>query len=198
MRELDCQVVRGNADRWLLAGLPPGRSDETQRLDEIVAWARQCLAADDREYLATLPSTLRVSSDGLDLFCFHGSPADDTDSLLPTTPAAIVDQLLAEAPAAPVLVAGHTHLQMLRPHRAALLVNPGSVGLPLDALSTGGMALPTWAEYALAATSADSFEIVYRRVPVDVDALVAATAGMPHKSWARDLAARIARWNTRG
>ena len=108
LRELDCQVVRGNADCWLLTGLPPGRSDETRRLDDAVAWARKRLAADDCEYLAALPATLRVSTGGLDLFCFHGSPSANTDSLLPTTPAAKVDRLLTEAPAVPLLAAGHT------------------------------------------------------------------------------------------
>jgi hypothetical protein len=36
------------------------------------------------------------------------------------------------------------------------------------------------------------------RVPVDLDAVAAATTRMPHRSWARDLATRIARWNARG
>jgi hypothetical protein len=35
VRELGCQVVRGNADRWLLEGLPPGRSAETRRLGDV-------------------------------------------------------------------------------------------------------------------------------------------------------------------
>jgi putative phosphoesterase len=196
LRELDCQVVRGNADRWLLEGLPPGRSDETRRLGEVVAWARTRLATDDCEYLAALPATLHVSRDDLDLFCFHGSPGVDTESLLPTTPSPKLDQLLADAPAAGVLAAGHTHLQMLRPHGAVLLVNPGSVGLPLCALTRGAL-LPIWAEYAIVAAAGDDVEIVYRRLPVDVDALTAATARMPHASWARDLATRIARWNAR-
>jgi putative phosphoesterase len=130
LRGLGCRVVRGNADGWLLAGLPPGRSNERRRLSEVVAWARDRLATEERDYLAALPATLRIAAGGLDLFCFHGSPRFDTDSLLPTTPAVELDRLLADAPAARVFAAGHTHLQMLRAHRAAVLVNPGSVGLP--------------------------------------------------------------------
>jgi hypothetical protein len=96
-----------------------------------------------------------------------------------------------------VFAAGHTHVQMLRPHRAALVVNPGSVGLPLGALSASDPPLPTWAEYAIATVGAGEFEVVYRRLPIDVFALEAATAGMPYAGWARDLATRIARWNAR-
>jgi predicted phosphodiesterase len=100
-------------------------------------------------------------------------------------------------PAARVFASGHTHLQMLRSHRGALLVNPGSIGLPLSALSASDPPLPTCAEYAIVTVGADELEIVYRRLPVDVNALVAATAAMPHPSWARDLEIRIARWNAR-
>jgi putative phosphoesterase len=197
LRELGCQVVRGNADDWLLAGLPPGRSGETRRLRAAVAWARDRLTANDCDYLAALPATLRVTAGELDFFCFHGSPRANTDSVLPTTPAAELDRLLADVPAARVFASGHTHLQMLRSHRTVLLVNPGSVGLPLGALSAGNPPLPTWAEYAIVTVSADELEIVYRRLPVDVNALAAATAAMPHPSWARDLETRIARWNAR-
>ena len=136
VRELGCPVVRGNADRWLLEGLPRGRSLETRRLGEVVAWARARLAPDDLDYLAALPQTLSVgAADGPGLFCFHGSPRADVDSLLATTPAAELDQLMAEASQETLNAAGHTHLQLLRRHRDRLLINPGSVGLPLGSLS---------------------------------------------------------------
>jgi predicted phosphodiesterase len=108
VRELGCQVVRGNADGWLLAGLPPGRSDETRRLSEVVAWTRGRLAKADYDYLAALPAMLRVATGELDLLWFHGSPCADTDSSLPTTPTAELDRLLANAPSAHLFAAGHT------------------------------------------------------------------------------------------
>jgi predicted phosphodiesterase len=118
VRELDCPVVRGNADRWLLEGLPPGRSAETRRLGEVVAWARERLAPADLDHLAALPQTRRIgAAAGPSLFCFHGSPRADLDSLLATTPEAELDDLLAEAPQATLNAAGHTHLQLLRRHR---------------------------------------------------------------------------------
>jgi predicted phosphodiesterase len=132
-----------------------------------VAWARDRLTANDCDYLAALPATLRVTVGQLDLFCFHGSPRANTDSVLPTTPAAELDRLLADVLAARVFASGHTHLQMLRSHRALLLVNPGSVGLPLTALSAGNPPVPTWAEYAIVTVGADELEILYRRLPVD-------------------------------
>src|ERR671934_242005 len=114
LRELDCRSVRGNAEGWLLDGLPPGRSEETRRLGEIVAWTRAALGRDDLEYLAGLPPTL-----------------------------------------------------------------------------------PAWAEYALVEMDGGDVRIFLKRVAVKVETLAAASAAMPHASWATDLERRIRRWNAR-
>src|SRR5205814_1995316 len=90
---------------------------------------------------------------------------------------------------------GHTHLQLLRTHGDRLLINPGSVGLPLGALAEAKPPLPAWAEYALLEVKSGGIEITFRRVAVYVEALAAATATMPHASWAADLERRILRWN---
>jgi putative phosphoesterase len=196
VRELGCRVIRGNADRWLLEGLPPGRSAETRRLGEVVDWARARLAPDDVDYLAALPPTLSIdTAEGLSLLCFHGSPREDVESLLATTPERELDELFGAAEAS-ILVGGHTHLQLLRRHRDRLLVNPGSVGVPLDSLTAPPAALPAWAEYAVVQDDR-GLEISFRRLPVDVEALEAATRQMPGPTWAADLERRIRRWNAR-
>src|SRR5207247_1912997 len=199
LREVGCRAVRGNADDWLLEGLPPGRSDATRRLGDVVSWARALLTADERAYLATLPPTLTIAVGDWTLLCCHGSPRAEVDALLAVTPDAELDELLADTPAADALVCGHTHLQLLRRHRRGLLLNPGSVGLPLGSLAAraAGMSLPASAEYAIVDVEGGDVEIVFRRIPVDVDALAVATAGMPQSSWASDLERRIVRWNTR-
>jgi putative phosphoesterase len=200
LRELDCRVIRGNADGWLLDGLPGGESEETRRLGEVVAWAREQLAADDLDYLAALPQSATITLAGaVSLFCFHGSPRSDLDSLLATTPEHELDELFAEAPEVHLFAGGHTHLQLLRPYRPSLLINPGSVGLPLSSLvsSPGGVALPSWAEYAVVEVERGAVEVAFRRVAVDVATLVSPTAAMPHSTWAADLERRIQRWNAR-
>jgi putative phosphoesterase len=200
LRELDCRVIRGNADGWLLDGLPRGRSEETHRLGEVVAWARKQLAAADLDYVAALPPTTTITlAGGLSLFCFHGSPRAATDPLLATTPAQELDELFADAPEAQVFAGGHTHLQLLRPYRQSLLVNPGSVGLPLGSLmsSSGAPPLPSWAEYALVEVDDSDVEVAFRRVSVDIAPLAAAIAAMPHSTWAVDLERRLKRWNAR-
>jgi putative phosphoesterase len=198
LRELGCQAVRGNADGWLLEGLPPGRSNVTRRLGEVVAWARATLAPADLDYLAGLPPTLTITVDDRSLLCFHGSPRSDVEPLLATTPEHELDEALAAAPQTSLFVCGHTHLQLLRSRPDRLLVNPGSVGLPLGSLTATVPPLPSWAEYAIVELDGGDIELAFRRVAIDVEGLEAATAMMPTASWAGDLERRIARWNARG
>jgi putative phosphoesterase len=200
LRRLGCHVVRGNADEWLIGGLPAGRSEETRRLGEVVAWSREQLAADDLDYLAALPPTVSITlAGGLSLFCFHGSPRADIDRLLATTPQQELDELFAHAPEAQLFAGGHTHVQLLRAYRQSLLVNPGSVGLPLGSLVSSPAAppLPSRAEYALVEVYDGGLEVTFGRVAVGLATLAAATAAMPHGTWALDLERRIERWNAR-
>ncbi len=196
LRELGCRAVRGNADGWLLDGLPAGRSEATRRLAETVAWGRAQLGDDDLAYLAALPASVRCSVDGLELVCCHGSPRSDLEPLLATTSDTALDELFAYADAR-VLAAGHTHLQLLRRHGESLLVNPGSVGLPLGAATGSAPPLPNMAEYALLTVRDGDVEVAFRRLPNDIDALRAASAAMPQPTWASDLEHRIKRWNVR-
>jgi putative phosphoesterase len=197
LRELGYRAVWGNGESWLLDGLPPGASEETRRLSTIVHWAREQLAPEDLDYLSALPATLTASVGDVSLLCFHGSPRSDVEPLLATTSDDKLDDALAGAPAARVLAGGHTHLQLLRPCRDRLLVNPGSVGLPLGSLVDADPPLPAWAEYALVDVDDGDVEVAFRRVNVDVDAAAAATAAMPLRTWAADLERRIRRWNAR-
>jgi predicted phosphodiesterase len=178
----------------LLDGLPPGRSDATRRLGDTVAWARGQLGDDDLAYLAELPAAARISVGGLELLCVHGSPRSDLEPLLATTRGGALNEALADA--GHLLAAGHTHLQLLRQHHDSALINPGSVGLPLAAMM-GSAPLPALADYALVTVNDSDVEISFRRLPIDVDALRAASALMPHPTWAGDLEQRIRRWNAR-
>ena len=70
------------------------------------------------------------------MLCFHGSPRSFSDWIFSTTPDEDVEKMF-EGFDAPVLVGGHTHLQMLRRFGQSVIVNPGSVGQPF---ASGGRA----------------------------------------------------------
>ena len=95
LRRLQCQAIRGNADSWLLTGLPSGSSDRTHRIDAIVRWAREMLGSSEVDYLAALPPALTIATSGWTLLCCHGSARSDIDAVLATTPETHIDELFS-------------------------------------------------------------------------------------------------------
>ena len=197
LRALDCPVVRGNADEWLLDGLPAERDDDALYLHRVVEWARKQLSRDEIEFVRSFQATVELELRGnVALRCFHGSPRSNGDRILPTTSQEELDELL-EGAGALVLLGGHTHCQMLRRYGGALLVNVGSVGLPLgslDALAPGPAPLPRWAEYAVVKAGQGAVSVELCRVVVDAAAAERATreSGMPDADrWAVELERRV-------
>jgi putative phosphoesterase len=197
VRELEWSSVRGNGEGWLVNGLPPGRGATTRRLADVVAWARERLGSDLCAELAQLPTTLTIGVGGATVLACHGSPRSDIEALVAGLDESRLDELLGEALKADALACGHTHVPLVRRHDDLLLVNPGSVGLPLGSLALVGSSvnLPSAAEYAVVGADVTGVEVTFRRIAIDVEALAAATARMPSPTWAADLERRIARWN---
>jgi putative phosphoesterase len=203
LRALGCAVVRGNADEWLLGAPPAENNPEGGRLRAIVEWARAQLTDVDLAYLESFEPTVELDLDqSRRLLCFHGSPRASSDRLLATTPEHELARLFAGA-AADVFAGGHTHLQLARRFRVSLILNPGSVGLPLagdldsPSLRPGAPRLPRFAEYALIESDA-ALSVELRRAPVDVEAIEHAgyASGMPDPDWwAMGLERRIGRRN---
>ena len=78
---------------------------------------------------------------------------------------------------------GHTHLQQIRRLGARRFFNPGSVGFAYShQKDEAGFRADPWAEYAILTADGAHFGLEFRRVPFDVDALVAAyrDGGRPH------------------
>lgn len=129
---LDLHTVRGNHERQVLT-TPVADMSASDLL------AHESITAAHRAWMASLPLTLQVA-DGV--LAFHGCPTDDATYLLdsveetgarPATEREVIDRLGEHATSGEwsLLLCGHTHIQrqMLLPS-GALVVNPGSVGLP--------------------------------------------------------------------
>src|SRR5262245_33474085 len=91
LRELNCPVVMGNADAWLLSGeetgdegIPPER---LKKMGQIRHWSLSQLTEDDKAFIADFQPTVTINlANGLDLLCFHGSPTSFDDIILPAAP----------------------------------------------------------------------------------------------------------------
>jgi hypothetical protein len=119
----DAVWIRGNTERWLVEGLPPD-----QPMAPAVQAARDDLGAALADELGALPENARIDGETM---AWHGSPVSDMRSFQPE-PADDEDELLRGVTDGR-LVFGHTHLQFRRAARDGIeLLNPGSVGMPLD------------------------------------------------------------------
>lgn len=119
----DAAWIRGNTDRWLAddGELP---ADAPQR--SALAAARAALGARAVAWLAGLREGLTLAEG---VFC-HASPLSDMESFAPEEQPA--EERLLAGVRGHRLVFGHTHVQFRRRRDALELVNPGSVGMPLD------------------------------------------------------------------
>ncbi len=147
--------IRGNVDRWTAH---PDQAPADEFVPAAIAACREALSPDSVAQLDGLPEQL--ASEGT-RYC-HASPLSDLRSFLPQ-PADDEDELL-EGVGERRVVFGHTHLQFRRVRPDGVeLINPGSVGMPMDG--------DVRAAYALLHED-DSVEL--RRVAYDNEASAAA------------------------
>jgi diadenosine tetraphosphatase ApaH/serine/threonine PP2A family protein phosphatase len=163
--------IRGNVERWL--NEEPEVPDSAKPLVlAAVAAARDALGPTLVDELYRLPE--RGELDGM-LIC-HGSPLSDMESFAPDAQPDEERMLAGEAQR--TIVFGHSHRQFRRDGPSGTrLVNPGSVGAPLD-----GDPRAAWALY-------DNGEITFRRTEYDVERAAAEMRSVG--DWAEPIAHRI-------
>lgn len=179
------RFVLGNTDAYLLESRTIADvsepSQDTSAILEVEAWCAEQLGDDDRAFLKGFEPFVRDTVAGLDIVAYHGSPRSYDDPIRATTPDDDLDSLLGEH-AAGLYLGAHTHEQFARRYRAAVVANPGSVGLPLAAADDGRVVHPALAEYALVEVRAGIPNVSLRRVPYELEDLRALmmASGMPH------------------
>ncbi|HUF76947.1 MAG TPA: metallophosphoesterase family protein [Longimicrobiales bacterium] len=185
VRELGCPVVMGNWDTAFLDGMPSPADEVERKLVEIGRWWADMLTADDRAFMRTFQPTLELTLPGGErMLCYHGSPTSFDDWILATTSDEEVDRMLGGR-AAPLMLGGHTHVQMVRRHRHSVIVNPGSVGLAFYDWPPARVQVAPWAEYGILSWDAGRLGIELRRTTFDVAGLLqlSLASGMPHAEW---------------
>jgi predicted phosphodiesterase len=124
-------VVQGNHDLAVASRRSPGGPDPFRSIAEAtLSIANTQLDGESMDYLRALPTSAVVDVDGLRCLLVHATPHDPLHRAVGPDPDAWRAEL-AGVEAGAVLV-GHTHIPFdlqLGHHR---VVNPGSVGLPLD------------------------------------------------------------------
>jgi putative phosphoesterase len=188
VRALSCPVVMGNWDAWVLEGFPPEKGEPWRRFVEQGEWWAGRLSAEDRAFVRTFLPRFELQLDGVPVLCFHGSPGSYDDMILATTPHEELLHLFAGFDQ-PLMLGGHTHVQLVRVVEGTLVVNPGSVGLPFRGLPLGELQLISpWAEYALVGVQDGRLSVDLRRASYDVERMLRRTidSGVPHADWWAD------------
>jgi diadenosine tetraphosphatase ApaH/serine/threonine PP2A family protein phosphatase len=144
--------IRGNGERWT-RDPPLDRPEVVETLRE-----RPSGYGTDEGWLYSLQTQVVIDRV---LYC-HGSPLSDVESF-PAEPGER-DEWMLDGVCERTVVFGHSHLQFRRSGpNGTTLINPGSVGMPLDG--------DVRAAYAI---RRDDGEFEFRRVPYDVQRAAAA------------------------
>jgi len=139
--------IRGNGERWT-RDPPLDRPEVVQALQE-----RPSGYGTEEGWLYSLQAQVELDS----VLYVHGSPLSDVDSF-PAEPSED-DERMLNGIRDKIIVFGHSHLQFRRVGVAdTTLINPGSVGMPLDG--------DVRAAYAI---RRDDGEFEFRRVEYDVE-----------------------------
>jgi putative phosphoesterase len=185
VRGLGLDVVMGNWDAWAIDGFPQARGEPMGKFLEQGAWWAKQLSSSDRAFMRTFLPRFELRFPDVSLLCFHGSPSSYDDMILATTPHEELLDLLTGFDA-PLMLGGHTHVQLTRLIAGTLLVNPGSVGLPFRGVAPGEFQfISPWAEYALVRVDDGHLSVDHRRVAYDVENVLRRVidAGAPHAEW---------------
>jgi predicted phosphodiesterase len=174
LQELACPCVYGNSDHFVLT-LDPGNEPADEKQIATAKWSQAQLGEDGLAFLRGFAPTVQAGP----LLCCHATPFSSEDVILPTTPDREVERVLVRV-TAPAVAAGHVHQQWLRRFGATIWFCVGSVGI-----ASVEPPVPPYADYAL--VDDETLALEFRRVPFDLDELLAAarTTELPHyEEWA--------------
>lgn len=150
LQGLGCPCVYGNSDEFLVTlDLGAEEAPDVERLMTTAEWSRERLGDDGLDFLRSFEPTVEVGR----VLCCHATPTSNEDVVLPDTEG--IPPVDADA-----VAAGHVHQQWLRRFDRTLWFCVGAIGVG------------RWCEYAL--VDDETLAVEFRRIPFDLDALVAA------------------------
>ena len=154
-----CAVIRGNQEFYVLdqdtRRAPPAWNTYT-----VARWTRQQLGSQWLNVIATWPDSLTLRfPDAPNVRVVHGSPNSHFEAIFPSMSDTEIGDILAGVDEETV-VAAHTHLPLDRQAGKWHVLNPGSVGMPLNGVMES--------TYLILDGDWSGWRGTLRRVPFDV------------------------------
>ncbi len=159
--ELDCPIVQGNGESYIARyGTPDADPIWSTEKFGPLQWAAQQFSVEERKTLGALPLTCRIPEVS-DLLFFHSSPRSNQEPLRSYTPEDKLKEIFLGVTER-YLVRGHQHNPQVRLWEDHIIINCGSVGIPVDYNPT--------AQYLLLEQHSNGWHIRHQSVDYDVDA----------------------------
>ncbi|MBA9026245.1 metallophosphoesterase family protein [Peribacillus huizhouensis] len=165
VRALNCEVIKGNADEWVIRGVGEGEvpNQALEMMNRERDWIVSQLDEECIEYLKERPTELNLTFGDVTIHAFHATPnslfevvqTDDSDEVL-------TEKLMAKQ--ADLYIYAHIHKPYVRCINGKYVINCGSVGLPFDGLKK--------ASYTLIDIEAESIQVSNVRVDYDVESVI--------------------------
>ncbi len=163
IRGLNTDVIKGNADQWVVRGVREGEVPQQalKTMQQEQEWIRSNLDEEQISFLESLPTELTLEEDGVRIHAFHATPDSLFDVVLPNVTDNDLLEKLTKKEEADVYLYGHIHKAYERTVGGKTIVNLGSVGLPFD-----GMAK---ASYVIVDIVGGQIQTSHVRVPYDLE-----------------------------
>jgi predicted phosphodiesterase len=186
VQALGACAIRGNREDYVLAyaGQDAPAHWRTSRQWIGVRWLCERLDREALDYIASLPAECAYSAGGADpIRVVHAAPRSTTELVLPgRDPVAMalyrqagllglrrspisIDRALTRFDEA-TLICAHSHIPWKQEPDGKLVINPGSVGIPING--------DTRAQYALLTWESNRWQTEHRAVSYDIDRIRAA------------------------
>ncbi|MCM3764943.1 metallophosphoesterase [Neobacillus niacini] len=166
IQSLDTEVIKGNADEWVVRGVREGEVPDKalELMNTERQWTVEHLDPKDLQYLKNLPTQLHLNVEGVDIAAFHATPESLFDIILPHADDDTILSMLMKPADATIYVYAHIHRPYIRYINGKVIMNIGSVGLPFDGL--------TKASYGLVEIEQDNIRTSIQRVSFDLDRVI--------------------------
>ena len=166
---LDClldrnlTVLMGNHEEYVLDCHNPNSNGIYQKIRwGSVRWTAEQLSDEQINYVHTFP----MSTEWNDVLINHGSPGNLFGGIQPNAPDTLIEERFGAVQHQWVITA-HTHMPWVRQWQHLTLINPGSVGMPLDDNPA--------ASYVILTRTQQSLLVQHRRVTYDTKLVEQAT-----------------------
>lgn len=162
---LGWSVIRGNHEYYVLDHGTPRAPAEWEAF-QLPQWTRAQLGPRWLNHVACLPDSLHLRFvDALPIRVVHGTPDHHRRGIYAQTPPETIYEWLKDI-AENTLITAHTHIALERYVKGWHIINPGTVGVPLD----GNLS----ARYCLLDAVEEGWRVTFRRVEYDNSAILAA------------------------